>query len=311
MSSPTARSADPYRLDARSVRRHFERAAATYDAAAVLHCEVGRRMSERLGLIKLQPASILDAGCGTGEALAELRARYPQAALVGLDLAFGMVTAARRRVAALQGGRGEALARMIDPHVSSPGTYCFVCGDAARLPLAGASVDLVWSNLVLQWIEDPVAAFEEFLRALRVGGLLLFTTFGPDTLKELRAAFAGVDAATHVSRFVDMHDLGDALVEAGFADPVMDMETITLTYADARSMMRELKALGAHNATVGRPRGLMGRERWRRALAVLERFRREGRLPATYEVVYGHAWKPEPRFAADGSAIVRFEQRRS
>jgi malonyl-CoA O-methyltransferase len=209
------------------------------------------------------------------------------------------------------------------------------------LPLAAGSVDLVWSNLALQWIGEPFAAFEEFLRALRVGGLLLFTTFGPDTLKELRAAFSGIDGATHVGRFIDMHDLGDLLVEAGFADPVMDMETITLTYADGLAMMRELKALGAHNATVGRPHGMMGRERWRRVLAALERFRREGRLHATYEVVYGHAWKPEPRLAAlerfrregrlhatyevvyghawkpeprlaaDGRAIVRFEGPRS
>ena len=301
------RSADPFRLDTKCVRRQFERAAATYDAAAVLHREVGRRMAERLGLIKLQPARILDAGCGTGEALAELTARYPEATIFGLDIAFGMVAAARRRAAALQEPSGDARAEWLDPRAPSPAAYCFVCADAARLPLAAGSVELVWSNLALQWIDRPLAAFGEFLRALRVGGLLMFTTLGPDTLKELRAAFAGVDAATHVGRFVDMHDLGDALVEAGFADPVMDMETITLTYADAPSMMRELKALGAHNATVGRPRGLMGRGRWQRALAALERFRREGRLPATYEVVYGHAWKPEPRFAADGSAIVRFE----
>jgi malonyl-CoA O-methyltransferase len=199
---------------------------------------------------------------------------------------------------------------MVDRSVSPAATCAFVCGDTTRLPLAPGSVDLVWSNLVLQWMDEPSAAFAELLRALRVGGLLMFTTFGPDTLKELRAAFAGIDTATHVSRFVDMHDLGDALVEAGFADPVMDMETITLTYADAQSMMRELKALGAHNATVGRPRGLMGRERFQRVMTALERFRREGKLPATYEVVYGHAWKPEPRFTDDGRAIVRFEPRR-
>ena len=183
-----------------------------------------------------------------------------------------------------------------------------VCADASRLPLAAGTIDLVWSNLTLQWINDASAAFAEFHRVLRVGGLVMFTTFGPDTLKELRAAFAGVDGATHVSRFIDMHDVGDMLVRAGFADPVMDMETITLTYADATTMMRELKAIGAHNATVGRPRGLTGRARWSRVLARLEAFRRDGRLPATYEVVYGHAWKPEPRFADDGRAIVRFER---
>src|SRR5215831_2408384 len=303
MSSPVARSTDPARLDARSARRHFERAAATYDAAAVLHREVGQRMAERLALIRLQPATVLDAGCGTGEALGELRARYPEATLVGLDLAVNMVAAARRRSATMTTHEPE-LSQLIGASPSRAATF-FCCGDAARLPLAAGSLDLVWSNLTLHWLGEPFAAFEEFLRALRVGGLLLFTSFGPDTLKELRAAFAGIDGATHVGRFVDMHDLGDALVEAGFADPVMDMETITLTYADARSMMRELKTLGAHNATVGRPRGLMGRERFQRVIAALERFRREGRLPATYEVVYGHAWKPEPRFTDDGSAIVR------
>ena len=307
MSSPMARRPDPARLDAQSVRRHFERAAATYDAAAVLHREVGQRMAERLGVIKLQPAGILDAGCGTGDALGELSARYPDAAIVALDIAINMALAARRRAAAMAKAQEAQLARLLGARAPGSGEASFVCGDAARLPLAAGSVDLVWSNLMLQWIGEPFAALEEFLRVLRVGGLLLFTTFGPDTLKELRTAFAGIDGATHVGRFIDMHDLGDLLVEAGFADPVMDMEAITLTYADGLAMMRELKALGAHNATVGRPRGMMGRERWGRALAGLERFRREGRLPATIEVVYGHAWKAEPRFAADGRAIVRFE----
>jgi len=136
----------------------------------------------------------------------------------------------------------------------------------------------------------------------------MFSTLGPDTLKELRAAFAGIDRATHVGRFIDMHDVGDMLLEAGFAEPVMDAEMITLTYADGIAMMREVKEMGAHNATRGRPRGLMGRARWTRMLAALEQFRRDGRLPATFEIVYGHAWKPEPRFAADGRAIVHFDR---
>jgi malonyl-CoA O-methyltransferase len=145
---------------------------------------------------------------------------------------------------------------------------------------------------------------------LAVGGLLSFTTFGPDTLRELRSAFAAVDAATHVNRFVDMHDLGDMLVEAGFADPVIDMEMLTLTYADATALMRELKSLGAHNVTSSRPRGMMGRGRWLRMLAALEAFRRDGRLPVSFEVIYGHAWKPSPRVLSDGRAIVHFERHR-
>ena len=303
-----APSVDPFRLDPRSVRHAFERAAASYDASAILQREVGQRMAERLALVKLQPLAILDAGCGTGDALSELSARYPEAFLVGLDLAYAMLDAARRRAAATHVSERSLFARLLGTRALARRDPALVCGDACRLPLASGTVDLVWSNLTLQWINDATAAFGEFHRVLRTGGLLMFTTFGPDTLKELRTAFAGIDSATHVSRFIDMHDVGDMLVQAGFADPVMDMDTITLTYTDAKTMMRELKAIGAHNATVGRPRGLTGRARWSRVLAALEAFRRDGRLPATYEVVYGHAWKPEPRFAADGRAVVRFQR---
>jgi malonyl-CoA O-methyltransferase len=299
---------DPLRLDSQRVRHAFERAAARYDASAVLQREVGQRMAERLLLVKLQPSAILDAGCGTGDALSELSARYPDAFLVGLDLAYAMLDAARRRASAAHASERSLLARLLGTRAMARRAPALVCGDACSLPIAAGAIDLVWSNLTLQWINDASAAFAEFHRVLRVGGLLMFTTFGPDTLKELRAAFAGVDGATHVSRFIDMHDVGDMLVQRGFADPVMDMETITLTYSDATTMMRELKAIGAHNATVGRPRGLTGRARWSRVLIALEAFRRDGRLPATYEVVYGHAWKPEPRFADDGRAIVRFER---
>jgi malonyl-CoA O-methyltransferase len=301
----------PAALDRRMVRRAFERAAGTCDAVAVLQREVGARMAERLGIIKLTPGAILDAGCGTGEALGELRTRYPGARLIGLDLAWNMTLAARRRAAPVAIKDRSLLSRLLGPRAAAavpvPG---IVCGDIERLPLNAGSVDLVWSNLVLQWIDAPPQAFGEFHRVLAVGGLLSFTTFGPDTLRELRAAFAAVDSATHVNRFVDMHDLGDMLVDAGFADPVMDMEMLTLTYADAIALMRELKALGAHNATAARPRGMMGRERWRRMLGALEAFRREGRLPASFEVIYGHAWKPAPRVVPDGRAIVRFERHR-
>lgn len=300
---------DPSRLDLRSVRKNFERAAATYDAAAVVQREIGARMAERLGVIRLRPAAILDAGCGTGEALGELRARYPDARLVGLDLAYNMARAARLRVAALATDERSLLARLLGPGARA-GQHQprLVCGNLCSLPLKAGSVDLVWSNSTLQWVNEPALAFTEFQRVLAVGGLLSFTTFGPDTLRELRTAFAAADAATHVHRFIDMHDLGDMLVQAGFADPVMDMEKLTLTYADAGSLMRDLKAVGAQNAAAGRRRGLTGPQRWQRALAALENFRRDGRLPASFEIVYGHAWKPQPRAAADGRAIVRFER---
>jgi malonyl-CoA O-methyltransferase len=295
-----------------SVRHAFERAAVTYDAAAVPQREVGARMAERLGIIRLAPGAILDAGCGTGDALGELRARYPAASLVGLDLSFDMALRARMRSTPATSSDGPSLlARLLGPR-AAPALAAphIVCGDIDRLPLPAACFDLVWSNLTLQWVEAPLQAFEEFHRVLAVGGLLSFTTLGPDTLRELRSAFAAADAATHVNRFVDMHDLGDMLVECGFADPVMDMEVLTLTYADADGMLRELKAMGTSNMTATRPRGLMGRTRWHRMQEALEAFRREGRLPASFEVIYGHAWKPSPRIAPDGRAIVRFEPRR-
>ena len=146
---------------------------------------------------------------------------------------------------------------------------------------------------------------------LRAGGLVTFSTFGPDTLRELRAAFAGVDRHSHVSRFVDMHDIGDMLVAAGFADPVMDMEHVTLTFESPAALLSELKAIGATNRTRGRPRGLTGRARFARVTAALEKLRDNGRIPATFEVVYGHAWKGEPRTTPEGHAIVRIARPRS
>jgi malonyl-CoA O-methyltransferase len=288
-------------LDPRAVRLAFDRAARSYDAAAVLQREIAARMMARLDYVKFTPATVLDAGCGTGYALAGLRERYPQARQIALDLAPGMLQELRRR----ENWLGRLTQRLRGT------TPLAVCGDIAALPLAARSASLAWSNLTLQWCNDPAAAFRELHRVLEVDGLLMFSTFGPDTLKELRAAFASVDGLTHTNRFVDMHDLGDMLLEAGFANPVMDREDIILTYDDARSMMRDLKAIGAHNATLGRPRGLMGRGRWAALNAALERFRREGRLPATYEIVYGHAWKPQPKTLSDGRAIMHFERRRA
>ena len=184
----------------------------------------------------------------------------------------------------------------------------FVCADVNALPLPGVAFDVAWSNLALQWVNDLPRAFAEFRRVLKVGGLLTFTTFGPDTLQEIRRAFARADGHTHTNRFADMHDVGDMLVHAGFADPVMDMEQITLTYETPEALLRELKRLGATNATRGRPHGLMGRARWQRMLDALAAMRRDGRIPATFEVVYGHAWKGEPAKTADGHPIVRFER---
>ena len=302
-AEPRFPAPDPRDVDPRAVRRAFARAAATYDAAAVLQREVGARMASRLDYIRIAPRMILDAGCGTGEAVGELAVRYAGARVVALDSALTMVEAARERTR-----RARSLLRRLLPEALGRGRQAapqFVCGDVNMLPLPGVAFDMVWSNLALQWVNDLPRAFAETRRVLKVGGLFTFTTFGPDTLKEIRAAFARADGHTHTNRFIDMHDMGDMLVATGFADPVMDMEQLTLTYADAGSLMRELKQIGATNATRGRPHGLMGRARWQRALAAFETMRREGRIPATFEVVYGHAWKGEPRFSAEGHPIVK------
>lgn len=278
-------TAGPLHIDKEQARRAFERAAARYDEVAVLQREIGRRMIERLDYVRLEPRVVLDAGCGTAVTTAELARRYPQADIVALDFAHGML-----RHASGQGGWARA------PR--------WVCGDVEALPLAGQSVDLVYSNAVLQWSTDLGRTFAELLRVLRPGGLLTFSTFGPDTLAELRAAWAQVDGHSHVSPFADMHDLGDLLVETRFAEPVMDCERLTVTYANVDDLMRDLKLLGAHNVTAGRARGLTGRRRIEAMRAAYERFRADGRLPATYEVVYGHAWAPAQRVAEDGAALV-------
>lgn len=298
-----ARGADPLDLDLAAVRSGFERAAAGYDDAAALQREIASRMLERLDYVKIAPRTILDAGCGTGEPLTRLAARYPGAQIVALDCACAMVEAARSRA---QGARSLAR-RLLGAFTRSRDGAAshYVCGDFHALPLKARTVDLVWSNLALQWVNDLPAVFEEFRRVLSVGGLLSFTTFGPDTLREVRDAFAGLDSGTHTSRFVDMHDIGDLLVHGGFGDPVMDMETLTLTYANPRAMLAELKAIGATNRTRGRPRGLTGRRTWQTVLARLEALARDGRIPATFEVVYGHAWKVEPRRTPEGYAIVK------
>ena len=292
--------------DPRAVRRAFGRAAATYDDAAVLQREVGARLASRLDVVKLAPGTILDAGCGTGEAVRGLAARYPGARVVAVDAAYPMVAAARARAA---GGRSR-LAKLLGPLALGAPANAFACADVAALPLAPGSVDLLWSNLVLQWVADLPRAFGECRRVLATGGLLMFSTFGPDTLRELREAFAGVDTHTHVSRFADMHDLGDMLVQAGFGDPVTEMEMITVTYATPGAMLAELKAIGATNQTLGRPRGLMGRRRHGALVAALAALARDGRVPATFEVVYGHAWKEAPTRTAEGLPIVKVERRR-
>lgn len=283
-------------VDKHQLRRSFEKAAASYDAAAVLQHEVCRRMLSRLDYVRHEPAAILDAGTGTGNVIAALRSRYPRASIYALDIALAMVRRAQARVPWWRRLAG--------------GGVLPICGDLERLPLRAGAVAMVWSNLALQWVDEPQRAFAELRRVIAPGGLLMFSTFGPDTLKELRQAYQAADRYNHVNRFVDMHDLGDMLLHAGFAEPVMDMEYITLTYADVRALMRDLKAIGAHNVTAGRRHGMTARAILEAVERSYETMRREGRLPATFEVVYGHAWAPAARTTADGKPIIPIKARR-
>ena len=272
-------------LNKAKARRSFGRAADRYDETAVLQHEIGRRMLERLDTMRIEPRRILDVGCGTGVGSEALLRRYPKAEVIALDFAMPMLAHARRR--------GRWLRR----------PRC-VCGDLDQLPLAAQSIDLVFANAALQWSVDPPQAFAGIARVLRPGGLLLFSSFGPDTLKELRAAWSAVDGRQHVHDFVDMHDYGDMLMHAGLADPVLDVERMTLTYADAMQLMREIKVIGAGNASVSRARGLLGRRRLAEVCAAYEQFRdRDGRLPVSWEVVHGHAWGPLQQRVGDETRV--------
>ncbi len=271
----------------------FSRAAASYDSAAVLAREVGARMAARLDLVKISPRRVADIGCATGDGVRELHRRYsagPDSLALAVDYALPMLRAVRGRTPSWQRltGRGPRL----------------VNADVRKLPFAANALGLVWSNLMLHWLDDPLTALRELHRVLEVGGLLSFATLGPDTLKELRAAAARVGAGDTARRFLDMHDLGDMLVAAGFGDPVMDMEVIMLTYPSPRAFLADQRHLGVRDALLG----YLGWRDWRRVLGAWVR-EAEGRLAASFEIVYAHAWKPAPRQIADGRAVVSFRSR--
>ena len=267
-------------LDRRAIFRHFERASRHYDESAVLAEQLRGQMIERLEWIAFTPDTVLDLGCGTGHGAVALAARWPKARVIAADFSPDMLREAERLDAA---GRIHTL-----------------CAEAESLPLPDASVDLVFSNLMLPWCDDIDAVFVEVARVLKPRGLLSFTTFGPDTLVELRTAWRAADDATHVHPFTDMHDLGDGLVRAGLAEPVLDVSRYTLTYPDVEALMHDLKAIGAQNASSGRARGLTGRRRLRAMAEAYEGFRMLGVLPATHEVVFGQAWGAIKREQAEG-----------
>ncbi|MGI9304902.1 MAG: malonyl-ACP O-methyltransferase BioC [Gammaproteobacteria bacterium] len=262
-------------MDKALVRRKLERAAVTYDDAAALQREINARMLARLDYIKLAPSTIVDLGAGTGLASRSLRKRYRGSQLLMLDFSAPMLRQAQNKFGRFR--RPWALA-----------------GDAECVPLRDGCADLIYSNMMLEWCTDLDQTLRELRRVLQPDGLLLFSTLGPDTLRELRASWARVDDRPHVHAFIDMHDIGDALLRAGFADPVMDMEMITMTYSDIRQLAGDLRSLGMSNALYARGRGLMGKRCWQRMVDAYETWRgADGLLPASFEVVYGHAWAAE------------------
>ncbi|HDR9061546.1 TPA: methyltransferase domain-containing protein [Burkholderia vietnamiensis] len=307
-STPTGRPAN----DARRLRRIFDRRAAAFDAVAFLPREIAQRMNERLEYIKVSPAAVLDAGCGPGDDLPALRARFPEAPVFGVDLSGAMLARAGQREveqtswrrwlpASLGRALGQRGARVAQ-------------ADFSVLPFAAGAFDLIWSNLALHWHSRPDTVFPEWQRVLRVNGLLMFSTLGPDTLRAACAACADAEAAlgiappaARVIDFVDMHDLGDMLVESGFEIPVMDQEVLTVTYKTPDSLLADVRRWGAYPfERVAQQRAT---RRFRAALceALEARRRADGTIALTFEVIYGHAWKAVPRTTADGHGIVRIE----
>lgn len=278
----------PFHLDKHRIRNAFAKAATQYEQRAVLQKEVGMRLIERLDHFKgLSVRTIYDIGSGPGSCSFPLLKKFTKARVVAIDIAHDMLAEVRRR---------SAWWRKPQP----------VCADLEQLPFANDSADLIFSNLAIQWSTDLDRALVEFYRVLKPNGLLLFTSFGPDTLQELRNSWAQQDQHTHVNTFLDMHDVGDALQRNHYLDPVMDRENFTLTYASVKQLMQDLKVIGAHNATTGRCRGLTGKHRLQAMQEHYESYRSQGVLPATYEVIYGHAIKPAepPQLSTNASVSI-------
>jgi malonyl-CoA O-methyltransferase len=300
MASPQSPSKMSAPIDPARIKQLFADPARVAPSD-FLRREIAGRMFERLSLVKNSPQQVLDAGCGMGTDLAQLQKTYPAAQVLGVDAVPAMLAAA--------GGGKQAPRSFLSRLLPAKSGIDLLCADFGQLPLGPNSIDLVWSNLALHWHPQPDRVFAEWRRVLRVDGLLMFSNFGPDTFRELRNAFAAMDETPHTLPFVDMHDFGDQLVEAGFTTPVMDMETITVTYDTAQALLADVRAFGG-NPLATRRRGLVGRAAWQRMLDALEAQRGPGgKLGLTFEVIYGHAFRPAPKVTAAGEAIVRFQPR--
>jgi malonyl-CoA O-methyltransferase len=262
------------RLDKSSVKKSFDRAAKSYNRAAILQEEVLSRLLQRLEYINHRPGLLLDFGCGTGKAISRLQKKYPHCNVVGLDLAFSMLRESKKQYGMLRKKR-------------------VVNADMERMPFADSSFDMLFSNLALQWANDLGTTFKELARIGNSGGLLMFATFGPGTLMELRDSWAEIDQNPHVHQFIDMHDVGDVMMANGFTQPVVDAEIIRLEYSEFGQLLGDLKNIGASNADKNRSRGLMTPTKLKRLENVYRRLGYEqGKFIASYELVYGHAWLP-------------------
>jgi malonyl-CoA O-methyltransferase len=293
-----------------AVRQFFSR-PARLNAASFIFREISKRMIERLELVRLDPEQVVDAGCGDGSDVALLQCKFPKAQVIGVDGSVAMLQhALRRGVSAVTTESGLVRAkRLLDkwwPSAAKVENNRLVCADFSNLPFGAQHANVLWSNLALHWHPQPDVVFAEWRRVLKVDGLLMFSCFGPDTLKEIRLAFQDVDQAPHTLPFVDMHDFGDMLTQAGFATPVMDMEVITLTYTTVAQLIAEVRALGG-NPLANRRQGLMGRSAWKKMCDNLEKQRQpDGRIALTLEIIYGHAFKPQAKRTADGESIIKF-----
>jgi malonyl-CoA O-methyltransferase len=263
-------------FDRRQLRRSFGRAASKYTEVAALQREVEARLLEQLGYLDdRQPQRVLDLGSGPGRAAGAMKKRWPKAEVIALDAALPML-------------------REVPKHTRFWRPVRRVNADVSKLPFADQCADVIFSSLCLQWLDDLPAVLSEFRRVLRPDGLLLFSTFGPETLSELRDAYLQAGEIPPLSPFAAIQQVGDAMLAAGFKDPVLDRDRYTLTYPDLRGLMRELRAIGAGDARHDRPRGLGGRDRLRRVTSHYETQRRDGVLPSTWEVITAQAWGPAP-----------------
>lgn len=270
----------------RDVRRRFDRAAASFDDADFVHRSTGEGLLARLAPMRIAAGRVLELGSATGTLSRQLARRFRRSRVVSLDLSFDMLKRARRK--------RSRFARIAELQAS-----------ADAIPLQSGSVDVVVANLLLPWIGEPGRLFGEVRRVLRKDGLFAFAALGPDSLMELREAFAG-DGAEHVLEFIDMHDLGDAMVRAGLSDPVLDVDRLTVEYAETATLFRDLTACGGRNPLAGRRATLTGRRRFERATAALEDRARGGPLVLTLELTYGHAWGgPAPATGGEFRVDVR------